>query len=69
MNPEAPEKAREKLLAEIAAEAVLTVGYTGRAAFGGRVMRALGTVPRHEFVPAELRPYAYLNCPLPSQQP
>ena len=58
-------KLREQLMAEIAAEAVLTAGYTGRAAFGGRVMRVVGSMPRHEFVPVELQPYAYLNRPLP----
>src|SRR5579872_3084349 len=26
-----------------------------------RVLRALGAVPREEFVPADLRPYAYLD--------
>jgi|SRR5215831_5893284 len=56
---------REQLMAEIAAEAVLTAGHTGRAAFGGRVMRIVGSMPRHEFVPVELQPYAYLNRPLP----
>ena len=58
-------KLREQLMAEIAAEAVLTAGHTGRAAFGGRVMRIVGSMPRHEFVPVELQPYAYLNRPLP----
>src|SRR5262249_17924509 len=56
---------REQLMAEIAAEAVLTAGHTGKAAFSGRVMRIVGSVPRHEFVPIELQPYAYLNRPLP----
>jgi len=28
-------------------------------------MAAMGKVPRHEFVPAELQPYAYANVPLP----
>ena len=59
------EKLREQLMAEIAAEAVLTAGHTGRAAFHGRVMRIVGMMPRHEFVPVELQPYAYLNRPLP----
>jgi protein-L-isoaspartate(D-aspartate) O-methyltransferase len=58
-------KLREQLMAEIAAEAVVTAGFTGRAAFGGRVMRVVGSMPRHEFVPVELQPYAYLNRPLP----
>jgi protein-L-isoaspartate(D-aspartate) O-methyltransferase len=56
---------RRRMLAEIVAEAALTAGQTGRAAFSDRVMRVIGRVPRHEFVPIELQPYAYLNRPLP----
>jgi protein-L-isoaspartate(D-aspartate) O-methyltransferase len=56
---------RDNMMAEVEAEAVLTANYTGRAAFGGSVMDAVGRVPRHEFVPVELQPYAYLNRPLP----
>jgi protein-L-isoaspartate(D-aspartate) O-methyltransferase len=33
--------------------------------FESRVMEAIGRVPRHEFVPAELVPNAYENRPLP----
>ena len=63
---EAPfENLRQQMLAEIVAEAALTAGHTGRAAFGERVLRAIGTMPRHEFVPVELQPHAYLNRPLP----
>jgi len=65
MSEDLFEKLREQLMAEIAAEAVLTAGHTGRASFGGRVMRIVGAMPRHEFVPVELQPYAYLNRPLP----
>jgi protein-L-isoaspartate(D-aspartate) O-methyltransferase len=56
---------RAQMMAEIAAEAALTAGHTGVAAFSERVMRVIGNVPRHEFVPVELQPYAYLNRPLP----
>ena len=56
---------RQQMIAEIVVEAALTVGHTGRASFDERVMRVIGTVPRHEFVPVELQPYAYLNRPLP----
>ena len=56
---------RQQMLAEIAAEAALTSSYTGRTAFSDRVMQAIGDMPRHEFVPVELQPYAYLNRPLP----
>ncbi len=65
MNDELFENLRNRLLAEIAAEAALTAGHTGIAAFSERVMRVIGSMPRHEFVPAELQPYAYLNRPLP----
>jgi protein-L-isoaspartate(D-aspartate) O-methyltransferase len=57
--------ARRQLIAEIEAEAVLTADYTGRASFAQAVMEAIGRVPRHEFLPVELQPYAYLNRPLP----
>jgi len=56
---------RQQMMAEIVAEATLTVGHTGRAAFSERVMRVIGSMPRHEFVPVELQPFAYLNRPLP----
>jgi protein-L-isoaspartate(D-aspartate) O-methyltransferase len=57
--------ARRQLLDEIEAEAALTAEYTGRGAFAAGVMEAIGRVPRHEFLPVELQPYAYLNRPLP----
>jgi protein-L-isoaspartate(D-aspartate) O-methyltransferase len=56
---------RRLMLAEIAAEAVFASGEIGKAALDPRVLEAMGRVPRHEFVPAELRPYAYANSPLP----
>jgi protein-L-isoaspartate(D-aspartate) O-methyltransferase len=56
---------REQMLEEIAAEAAATAVHTGRAVFGADVMRIVGAMPRHEFVPVELAPYAYLNRPLP----
>ena len=65
MPKEEFEKLRQQMIAEIVAEAALTVGHTGRASFSERVMRVIGSMPRHEFVPLELQPYAYLNRPLP----
>jgi protein-L-isoaspartate(D-aspartate) O-methyltransferase len=56
---------RQQMMAEIVAEAALTASHTGLAAFSERVMRIIGAMPRHEFVPVELQPYAYLNRPLP----
>ena len=58
-------KLRQQMIEEIVTEAALTVGHTGRASFSERVMRVVGSMPRHEFVPVELQPYAYLNRPLP----
>lgn len=38
---------------------------TGEAPLDEDVMASLGTVERHEFVPAQLKPFAYENRPLP----
>jgi protein-L-isoaspartate(D-aspartate) O-methyltransferase len=59
------EAAQVRLLKEIEAEAQTTAAYTGRSAFDARVMKAMGAVPRHEFVPLEERISAYLDIPLP----
>ena len=57
--------ARKAMLREIADDARITSDYTGRTAFEPRVMEALASVPRHEFVPPDLQPAAYENRPLP----
>jgi protein-L-isoaspartate(D-aspartate) O-methyltransferase len=56
--------ARERLLAEIAAEAAETAEWTGRARFSSRTYAALRAVPRHAFVADRDRPFAYINRPL-----
>ena len=56
---------RQQMLAEIATDAVLLSERLGKIEFDERVMRVMGAVPRHCFVPFELRPLAYLNRPLP----
>jgi protein-L-isoaspartate(D-aspartate) O-methyltransferase len=56
---------RQHMLAEIAAETIYVSARIGKAALSARVMAAMGKVPRHEFVPVELQPYAYANSPLP----
>ena len=65
MSEELFESLRAEMMAEVIAEAALTVSHTGRAAFDERVVSVLARMPRHEFVPLELQPYAYLNRPLP----
>jgi protein-L-isoaspartate(D-aspartate) O-methyltransferase len=59
------EEVRDEMMGVIAAYAEMSAEKTGRAAFAERTMAALRKVPRHEFVPAELRPMAYVDSPLP----
>jgi protein-L-isoaspartate(D-aspartate) O-methyltransferase len=59
------EAQRRQMLAEISATTARVRGLIGKAALDEQVMRAMGKVPRHEFVPIELQPHAYANCPLP----
>jgi protein-L-isoaspartate(D-aspartate) O-methyltransferase len=56
---------RQRMLAEISAQAVFACARLGKAALSPRVMDVMGRVPRHEFVPMELRTYAYADTPLP----
>jgi protein-L-isoaspartate(D-aspartate) O-methyltransferase len=65
LNEDEYAEPRRLMVAEIAAETIFSSGETGKAALDPRVLDALGRVPRHEFVPVELRPYAYVNSPLP----
>jgi len=53
------------LLRNIEAECRYTRGYTGIQAFKPEVMEAIARVPREEFVPDQLKPWAYENNPLP----
>jgi protein-L-isoaspartate(D-aspartate) O-methyltransferase len=59
------DREQKLLLDQIRAEVRDTYYLTGRAALDERVMRALGQVPRHAFVPEALRYSAYDNRPLP----
>jgi protein-L-isoaspartate(D-aspartate) O-methyltransferase len=65
MRAEDLEALREDMLAVIAAGAFALRDSIGKSAFDQRVMTAMRKVPRHEFVPIELHPYAYANVPLP----
>jgi protein-L-isoaspartate(D-aspartate) O-methyltransferase len=56
---------REHMIAEIVAETVFVSGQIGKAALARDVLEVMGRVPRHEHVPVELQPVAYLNRPLP----
>lgn len=58
-------EARKAMVREIEADVRFTSEHIGKRALDPRVMDAMGRVPRHEFVPDSLRPYAYENRPLP----
>ena len=65
MSAEHFAKLRQHMLMEIAAETIYVSARIGKAALGSAAMEAVGKVPRHDFVPIELQPYAYANVPLP----
>ena len=65
MNTDQFAALRQHMLAEIAADTIYASARIGKAALDARVMEVMGKVPRHEFVPVELQPYAYANVPLP----
>ena len=56
---------RQGMVDVIAALTQQTRQETGRAKLSERVMKAMATVPRHRFVPADQESYAYDNRPLP----
>jgi protein-L-isoaspartate(D-aspartate) O-methyltransferase len=58
-------KLRQHMIVEVMAETIYVCAQIGKAALDRRIVEILGKVPRHQFVPVELQPYAYLNRPLP----
>lgn len=56
---------RQRLVLEVARDVAQTSGYIGKNTLDERVMRVLGTVARHQFVPPGLQSRAYENRPLP----
>ncbi len=56
---------RHEMVQEIAMHVRMTSDQIGREALAERVIAAMEKVPRHEFVPIELRGFAYVNSPLP----
>lgn len=59
------DKKHKFMLEQIEADAIYTASYTGRRKFNDSVMSAMAAVPRKEFVPKDLLPFAYDNEPLP----
>ena len=56
---------RARLLTEITRDVMDTSAYIGKDSLDERVMRTIGSVGRHRFVPVELQSQAYENRPLP----
>ena len=65
MNEQQAAVLRQHMVLEITAQTVLAGERIGKYNLDARVMEIMGKVPRHEFVPVEIQPYAYLNRPLP----
>ena len=56
---------RREMVEQIARHAQMAARETGKAALSEKVMDVMKAVPRHEFVPVELRAFAYTDSPLP----
>jgi len=56
---------RRRMVATIVAHTMLASEEVGKQSLDRRVLEVMAKVPRHEFVPAEVRAYAYENMPLP----
>ncbi|HKB84351.1 MAG TPA: protein-L-isoaspartate(D-aspartate) O-methyltransferase [Burkholderiales bacterium] len=56
---------RQDMIMEITAITVMVGERIGKYNLDARVMEVMGSVARHEFVPLEIQPYAYLDRPLP----
>ena len=64
---DAPEEAenRARLSREVRTQVQLTASQTGVGDLDPALVAAIAEVPRHTFVPPPLRPFAYLDVPLP----
>jgi protein-L-isoaspartate(D-aspartate) O-methyltransferase len=56
---------RREMIAAIRVIAQHLAAEIGKTALDDRVLGAMAKVARHDFVPIEVQPYAYLNRPLP----
>lgn len=57
--------ARRHMISILKEEVMLLSGETGIKTIDPRVLEAMLAVPRHDFVPTEIKAYAYNNHPLP----
>ena len=66
MNDALQAALRRQMVDEIMLHAEHAAVPFGRETLSARVMEAMGKVPRHEFVPVELRGFAYTDRPASS---
>ena len=57
--------AQRQMIEDIAAHASFAQKHLGKKTLDRRVLDAMAQIPRHEFVPVELRSFAYEDTPLP----
>lgn len=65
MEQKSWDELRELMVQVIALHAEIVGDLTGRPRLDTAVMSAMAEVPRHEFVPEEVREHAYADSPLP----
>ncbi len=65
LHSEGFDAARHKMVEEVLADTGATSSYSGIPALSPSVIKAMGKVERHRFVPTALSALAYLNRPLP----
>ncbi|MBK8212084.1 MAG: protein-L-isoaspartate(D-aspartate) O-methyltransferase [Rhodospirillales bacterium] len=65
MNGDLLAAMRQQMVEIIGVHAEHARDHTGKEVIAPRILEAMGCVPRHEFVPAELVAYAYSDQPLP----
>lgn len=65
MNDQQFAEMRKHMVMEIVSTTVMIGERLGRYNLDPRVMDVMGSVKRHEFVPVEIQPYAYMDRPLP----
>lgn len=56
---------RQMMVAEVVEGVRHTEGVLGKSSLDPRVIEAMRELPRERFVPEDIRPFAYLNRPLP----
>ncbi len=56
---------RQQMVDEIKNDVEVTAKYINKKSFNPAVIQAMSTVPRHEFVPENMRSVAYENRPVP----